>query len=71
MRNDLLEIVAEVLEIPAEEVDAEENLMILGLHSLALMAISEKISKKFSCSVSFAKLMEDPTITAWKKLLSC
>ncbi|WP_258404747.1 acyl carrier protein [Oligella urethralis] len=46
-----------------------ENLLVLGLHSLALMSIAEQIAQRFDKTIGFAELMQNPTINAWEALV--
>ncbi|WP_432785973.1 Isochorismatase [Oligella sp. MSHR50489EDL] len=70
MQEKLIELVANTLEIPPDDIDVEDNLLVLGLHSLALMSISEQLAQRFERTVGFAELMEKPTIQAWEQLLT-
>ncbi|QPT39839.1 Isochorismatase [Oligella ureolytica] len=70
MQEELINIVAKALEIAPEEIAVEDNLMVVGLHSLALMTITEQIAQRYNRPVSFAALMQNPTIQAWEQLLN-
>ncbi|OFS89040.1 MULTISPECIES: acyl carrier protein [Oligella] len=69
MQEELIMMVAKTLGISLDDIDVNENLLVLGLHSLALMSIAEQIAQRFDKTIGFAELMQNPTINAWEALV--
>ena len=55
-------------ELNSSNVDERDNLIEEGLSSIQIMKISSKL-KKFGLDLSFEKLMKNPTIEDWNKLI--
>lgn len=60
----LLTDVANVMQIPSDEIDADENLMYLGLDSIRLMSLVEQWRAQ-GFNINFADLAETTTINDW------
>lgn len=56
------------LELDNVEIGSEDNLIEKGLSSIMIMKISNKI-RKIGIKISFAKLMENPTMGQWQKII--
>ncbi|ETD71175.1 acyl carrier protein [Pelistega indica] len=69
MKKELITIVSETLGIPENEVPYDTNLISVGLHSLALMSIAEKLTEKYDRNIKFSALMANPTIEGWEALI--
>lgn len=65
----LLLDVAEAMGMPASDLQADDNLVDMGLDSIRLMAMIAKW-KKAGCQVDFPSLAKAPTIQAWWPLLT-
>lgn len=55
-------------ELDCLDIDCKENLIEKGLSSIMIMKISNKL-RKSGIRISFAKLMETPTIKDWERLI--
>ncbi|WP_456296014.1 isochorismatase [Vibrio sp. AK197] len=64
MRQD----VAAILELDLEDVEADENLLFLGLDSIRAMTLLEKWKAK-GANISFAQMMESVTLAEWWRLI--
>ncbi|SPY31733.1 acyl carrier protein [Oligella urethralis] len=51
MQEELIMMVAKTLGISLDDIDVNENLLVLGLHSLALMSIAEQIAQRFDKTI--------------------
>lgn len=56
-------------ELSIENINSDDNLIEKGLSSIMIMKISNKL-RKLGVRVSFAKLMENPTIDDWESLIN-
>ncbi len=65
----LLRDVAEAMAMPASDLQADDNLVDMGLDSIRLMAMIGRW-KKAGCHVDFPELAKVPTIQAWWPLLT-
>ncbi|WP_169813388.1 phosphopantetheine-binding protein [Nocardia vaccinii] len=67
-RDDLLRgLVGEAMGADAESLDADANLMALGLDSVRVMKISGLL-KREGIRLRFAEMMSEPTLRAWLRL---
>ncbi|MFJ7243059.1 amino acid adenylation domain-containing protein [Kitasatospora sp. NPDC098652] len=66
---DLAGVVAELLDLPAEQIGAQDNLIALGLDSLAMMRLAGRL-RRTGLEIGFAELAAQPTLAAWHELLS-
>lgn len=69
MKNELITVVSETLGISENEISYDTNLISVGLHSLAVMSIAEKLTKKYDRNIKFSALMSNPTIEGWEALI--
>jgi pyochelin biosynthetic protein PchC len=60
--------IAQLLGRSPDEVDPEGNLLVEGLDSIKIMMLSSRW-QQHDVEVEFAMLVENPTITAWSRLL--
>lgn len=60
--------VAEMLDMPAEELSETEDLNSLGLDSIRLMSLVESW-RQYGIEVNFMELVEDSTLSAWWKII--
>lgn len=65
----LLLDVANAMELPASDLQADDNLVDMGLDSIRLMAMIARW-KKAGCLVDFPSLAKAPTVQAWFPLLT-
>ncbi|MGQ5522679.1 isochorismatase family protein [Chitinimonas sp. PSY-7] len=61
--------VAKLLQMPASDLLADDNLLYAGLDSIRLMSLVERW-RTAGADISFAQLGEQPTLTQWWTLLS-
>jgi bifunctional isochorismate lyase/aryl carrier protein len=61
--------IAEILLVPLEEVELDENLTFLGLDSIRAMALHEKWSKQ-GANVAFKELIKTVTLNEWWQTIS-
>ncbi|GAA1943631.1 non-ribosomal peptide synthetase [Kitasatospora viridis] len=64
---ELPEAVAELLGRPGEAIDPDENLIALGLDSLAMMRLAGRL-RRSGLELGFADLVAEPTLAAWARL---
>nr|BFE59215.1 non-ribosomal peptide synthetase [Dactylosporangium thailandense] len=60
--------VAELLDEPADAIDAEDDLIRLGLDSVRMMRLAA-VLRQAGADVTFADMLERPTLAAWAALL--
>ncbi|WP_394843137.1 amino acid adenylation domain-containing protein [Pendulispora brunnea] len=60
--------IARVLNVPAETIDDESNLIELGMDSIAMMRLAGQWRRQ-GISVAFAELAANPVVSAWRALL--
>jgi mycobactin phenyloxazoline synthetase len=61
--------IAEMLDVPAENVDPDADLIGQGLDSIRMMALAGRWRRQ-GVDVDFASLSANPTVTAWSSLLA-
>lgn len=61
--------IAELADVPVEDVTDDANLMDLGLDSLRAMSLAERWTKA-GIPVEFSELAEEPTLRHWWSVLS-
>ena len=61
--------IAELLAVPADELDDETDLITAGLDSLQIMRLASKWRAQ-GADVSYADLVADTTMRAWRRVLS-
>lgn len=66
--DSILHLLSEQLEIPATEIQADDNLLLLGLDSVRLMSLVGHWQAQ-GAQVSFEDLAEEPTLAAWQEKL--
>ncbi|MFF2146201.1 amino acid adenylation domain-containing protein [Kitasatospora sp. NPDC058190] len=66
---DLPGAVAELLGLPAEELGEGDNLIALGLDSLAMMRLAGRL-RRAGLEIGFAELATEPTLAAWHELMA-
>ena len=67
--QDMLDDVARLLDVPADEIDVDDNLVDHGLDSIRLMQLAQRWQDA-GLPVSFPVLAERPQISHWWKLAS-
>ena len=60
---------ADLLEIPADELAADDNLLDHGLDSIRIMSLVD-VWRESGVEVGFIELAEDPTLANWLTLLT-
>ncbi|WP_163548402.1 phosphopantetheine-binding protein [Candidatus Frankia nodulisporulans] len=65
--TDLAVLVAESLREPVE-IAEDDNLLVLGLESIALMTIAMRL-RAAGVPVTFSALIEEPTLRSWRNLV--
>ena len=65
---DLRRTVAEILDLPAEHVDVDANLVPLGLGSLDMMRLITRW-RRHGAQVSLSDLIATPTLESWHRHL--
>ena len=63
-RESILQQLSQELEIPAEDIQMDDDLLMLGLDSVRLMTLVG-IWQSQGSKVSFESLAEEPTLEAW------
>ncbi|MFI9362720.1 amino acid adenylation domain-containing protein [Kitasatospora sp. NPDC053057] len=66
---DLPGVVAELLALSAEEIGEQDNLIALGLDSLAMMRLAGRL-RRSGREIGFAELATEPTLAAWRELMA-
>ncbi|MDF2257471.1 non-ribosomal peptide synthetase [Streptantibioticus ferralitis] len=66
---DLADEVAELLGLPTQEVGEDQNLIALGLDSLAMMRLAGRL-RRSGLDIGFAELAAEPTVAAWRELVA-
>ncbi|MFI9324523.1 amino acid adenylation domain-containing protein [Kitasatospora aureofaciens] len=69
MAAELIRAVAEVLDVPADEIGEQDNLIRLGLDSLTMMRLAGRCQRS-GLDIGFAELAEQPTLASWRTLLA-
>ncbi|MFI6688539.1 amino acid adenylation domain-containing protein [Streptomyces sp. NPDC050485] len=69
MTAELMQAVAEALEVPAAEIGEQDNLIQLGLDSLTMMRLAGRC-RRSGLDIGFAELAEKPTLAAWRTLIA-
>ncbi len=64
----LIDVVAELIERPASELRAEEDIIEQGLDSVRLMVLVERLREQ-GADVDFLDLAESTTLLEWAELL--
>ncbi|MGJ6968544.1 amino acid adenylation domain-containing protein [Streptosporangium sp. G11] len=67
--DDVREVVAQALGIPAKEIDQERDLFELGLDSLTVMRLVGQWRRR-GIAVTFRDLVQDPVLGSWSALLT-
>ncbi|GAA2801120.1 non-ribosomal peptide synthetase [Kitasatospora paracochleata] len=67
--TDLSELIAELVEFEAEQIGERDNLIELGLDSLAMMRVAGHL-RRTGLDIGFAELAAEPTLAAWRTLLA-
>ncbi|MFF5113622.1 amino acid adenylation domain-containing protein [Streptosporangium sp. NPDC000509] len=67
--DDVREVVAQALGIPADEIDQERDLFELGLDSLTVMKLAGQW-RRHGVAVTFQDLVQDPVLGSWSALLA-
>lgn len=62
-------VLAEALDVPAQSLRDDDNLIALGLDSIVMMGLAARWQRA-GASVSFGALAAEPTPAAWRALLS-
>ncbi|MGJ8518138.1 isochorismatase family protein [Carnimonas bestiolae] len=65
---DLDKEVERLLEEPIDELPSDENVMLLGMDSIRLMSLAERL-RSAGINASFADLAERPTLDEWRALV--
>lgn len=65
---DLLAVVSQLLDVPADSVKPDTNLIELGLDSISMMRLTGQL-RSAGINLNFAQLMATPTLDAWQKLV--
>jgi len=60
---------ADLLEIPADELADDDNLLDHGLDSIRIMSLVD-VWRSAGVEVSFVDLAEEPTLAHWRTLLT-
>lgn len=63
-KESIIQQLSHELEIPAEEIKMDDDLLLLGLDSVRLMTLVD-IWQSQGSQVSFESLAEEPTLEAW------
>lgn len=62
IKKELLDVVCEYVDVPAEKIDTSEGLQFAGLDSFALLSMVSAIESKFGISIPNEKLSELKTL---------
>lgn len=62
--------IADILEVPASDIENGVSLVDLGLDSMRIMELAERWSDEMGTVVDFASLAEHPEVGAWWDLVS-
>ncbi|GAA3348206.1 non-ribosomal peptide synthetase [Amorphoplanes nipponensis] len=65
----LRDIVAQLLSVPAAQIDGRANVFELGLESIAIMRVAN-LCRRAGAKVKFSALAQAPTIDQWTELLA-
>ncbi|QIO06130.1 phosphopantetheine-binding protein [Acinetobacter shaoyimingii] len=69
-KDSIIQLVSAELEIPAEDIQMDDDLLLLGLDSVRLMTLVG-IWQEQGSNVSFEGLAEEPNLQAWiEKILN-
>lgn len=60
--------VADLLEVPPDQLHDEDNLLDHGLDSIRIMSIVDDL-RASGVQVDFADLAEEPTLARWQRVL--
>ncbi|WP_130839239.1 non-ribosomal peptide synthetase [Corynebacterium neomassiliense] len=66
----LRELAATALGATAEEIDDNENLIMLGLDSVAMIDIAARVRAATGVDIPFAEYARQPTVSGWAQLVS-
>ena len=66
--DDLKNQVLALLDLPSDDLDADDNLIDYGLNSMQLMQLMESWTQG-GIELHFVDLAETPTLNAWWKIL--
>ena len=66
---DLLAVVSQLLNVPAESITPEVNLIELGLDSISMMRLTGQL-RNSGLNINFAQLMSSPTLASWQELIT-
>ncbi|MGB3438563.1 MAG: phosphopantetheine-binding protein [Actinophytocola sp.] len=69
MSDPLRDQIAEILDLPADSIGDQDNLMDHGFDSIRMMAMVEEL-RATGTEVNFMELAEDPTLANWRRLLT-
>ncbi len=69
-RNTIIADLAEVLEVPVEQLDDDTNVLDLGLDSVRLMSLIERWRTAGAQRADIAVLAADPMIGSWVRELT-
>ncbi len=66
---DLLTMVSQLLNVPAESVTPDVNLIELGLDSISMMRLTGQL-RNAGLDINFAQLMANPKLASWQAIIT-
>ncbi|WP_238930503.1 phosphopantetheine-binding protein [Vibrio sp. S9_S30] len=66
---DLLATISQLLDVPAELIKPDVNLIELGLDSISMMRLTGQF-RNAGLDINFAQLMESPTLESWQQIVA-